>query len=144
MGVQHKWGKASLEKLATCDPRLVAIIDDVLLHFPHDVTVIEGARTNERQEELFAEGKSKLRAGQSAHNVTAEKPLSRAIDVAPLVNGKIDWKDRELWIGFAGFVRGIAAMHGVDLIWGGDWDGDFDSAEHGFWDGPHFELKGKR
>ncbi len=137
MAEHHKWSKKSLEKLESCDLRLQSIAHDVLMHFPHDVTIIEGYRSNERQNTLYDMGKSKLRAGQSKHNKTP----SQAVDMAPIVNGLIDWNDRELWVMFAGFVIGIAAMHGVKLRWGGDWDSDFDSAEHGFWDGPHFEIE---
>ena len=93
--------------------------------------------------ELYNQGKSKLKAGESKHNNTyTGQPWSEAVDMAPLVDGKIDWNDRELWLQFAGFVRGVAATHGYIIRWGGDWDGDFDSAEHGFWDGPHFEIIG--
>ena len=137
MAAHHQWSQRSRNRLETCDPRLRKLMNAVLRAFPHDITIIEGHRTNERQEELYAAGKSKLRAGQSKHNLIP----SAAVDVAPLVDGKIDWEDRELWIGFAGFVRGAASQLGIPIRWGGDWDSDFDSAEHGFWDGPHFELE---
>lgn len=136
MGKNHYWSASSAEKLATCDTRLQDLMREALLHFPHDMTIIEGHRTNERQAQLLAEGKSKLGPGQSKHNAMP----SRAVDAAPIVDGKIDWKNRELWIAWASFIKGLAAARGIPIRWGGDWDGDFDSAEHGFWDGPHFEL----
>lgn len=136
MARNHRWNTRSAERLATCDTRLQAVFDRALLLSPHDTTIIEGYRSNERQAELLAEGKTKLGPGRSKHNSNP----SRAVDAAPLVNGLIDWKDRELWVGWANFVKGVAAGMAIPLVWGGDWDGDFDSAEHGFWDGPHFEL----
>ena len=137
MGAHHRWSSRSAARLATCDVRLQNIFNKVLLHSPHDTTITEGFRSNDRQQEMLDSGLSKLGPGKSKHNTNP----SRAVDAAPLVNGLIDWKDREVWIGWANFVKGIASGMEIPLVWGGDWDGDFDSAEHGFWDGPHFELE---
>jgi hypothetical protein len=136
MASHHKWGAKSLNKLETAHPNLNSLFTRVLETCPLDITIIETYRSNDRQDELFELGKSKLRAGQSKHNTNP----SKAIDVAPLVNGTIDWNDRELWIMFAGYVLGVASEMNIPLRWGGDWDNDFNSREHSFWDAPHFEL----
>ena len=97
MAKQHEFSQRSLEQLRGCDPRLQAICKEVLKLFTHDITIIEGWRSDERQMELYNQGKSKLKAGESKHNNTyTGQPWSEAVDMAPLVDGKIDWNDREL------------------------------------------------
>ena len=51
------FSERSLSLLATCDPRLRRLFDEVVKHF--DCTILEGHRTAERQAELYAEGKTK-------------------------------------------------------------------------------------
>ena len=136
MGKGHKWSNRSERHLASCDTRLRDLMNEVLTHWPYDMTVIEGHRSDEKQREMFETGRSKLGPGESKHNLLP----SEAVDVAPLTNGKIDWNNRELWLQFAGFIRGIAATRNLEIRWGGDWDSDFNSAEHQFFDAPHFEI----
>ena len=83
------FSKTSLARLETCDDRLIAICNRVIQSM--DFTVVEGYRSNESQEIMFNTGKSKLRAGMSRHN----RSPSMAIDVAPYLNGGIDWDSRD-------------------------------------------------
>lgn len=63
---------------------------------------------------------------------------SLAVDVAPY---PIDWKDERRFILFAGFVMGIAKAKGINLRWGGDWNGNFRVGDDGkLFDAPHFEM----
>ena len=130
------YGTRSQANLDTCHADIQRVFKRVIQFFDH--AVLEGARSDARQEELFFAGKSKLRAGQSKHNVTPEEPESRAIDAAPW---PIDWNDRERFTLFAGIVLGVAEMLGVKLRWGGDWDGDWQVRDNSFDDLPHFELE---
>lgn len=125
------FGKASQEKLATCDPRLQKVFNEVIKHF--DCTVIEGHRGEEAQNKAFAEGKSKLKYPQGKHN----KIPSLAADVLPY---QIDWNDTNRMRYFAGFVVGIAATMGIKLRWGGDWNQNTELKDNSFNDLPHFEL----
>lgn len=125
------FGDKSSERLLTCHPALQDICQSVIANY--DFTVLEGHRGDERQEELFHQGLSKLRAGQSKHNATP----SLAVDVAPY---PIDWKDEKRFYLLAGFLFQAAAELGHRLRWGGDWDGDWDHKDQSFMDLPHFEL----
>ena len=125
------FGKDSQEKLATCDPRLQKVFNEVIKHF--DCTVIEGHRGEEAQNKAFAEGKSKLKYPQGKHN----KIPSLAADVLPY---PIDWNDTNRMRYFAGFVVGIAATMGIKLRWGGDWNQNTELKDNSFNDLPHFEL----
>ena len=125
------FGKASQEKLATCDPRLQKVFNEVIKHF--DFTVIEGHRGEAAQNKAFAEGESKLKYPQSKHNKTP----SLAADVLPY---PIDWNDTNRMRYFAGFVVGIAATMGIKIRWGGDWNQNIELKDNSFNDLPHFEL----
>ncbi|GAG46371.1 unnamed protein product, partial [marine sediment metagenome] len=58
-------------------------------------------------------------------------------DLAPW---PIDWNDQRRFDHLAGILRAIASDHGLEIKWGGDWDGDFNLLEERFLDLGHFEL----
>jgi len=126
------FGVRSNKALATAHPDLQRLFKEVIKHM--DCTVLEGYRDKVAQDAAVAAGKSKTPWPQSKHN---SKP-SRAVDVVPY---PIDWSDKERFYHFAGFVRGVAAMLGIDIRWGGDWDGDADLRNQTFMDLPHYEIK---
>ena len=127
-----KFGKKSKEKLATCDERLQRVFNEVINYV--DCSVLEGHRGEREQNKYFAEGKSKVQYPLGRHNA---KP-SRAVDVVPY---PIDWKDRERFHLFAGFVLGIAYSMDISLRWGGDWNQNFEVDDNQFDDFPHFEIR---
>ena len=130
-----KFSKRSLDRLGTCDERLQSIFKEVVKGF--DCTVIEGHRGKERQNKAFDEGKSKLRYPKGNHN----KVPSTAVDVAPY---PVDWKDRDRFHYFAGYVLGIAKMMGHTIRFGGDWNMNTQVKDNNFDDLVHFELRGDR
>ncbi len=125
------FGTASRKKLDTCHDSLIAVCELVIETY--DFTVLEGHRSDERQEELFRQGKSKLRAGQSKHNQTP----SLAVDIAPY---PIDWQNMERFYLLAGMMFQAATDLGVKIRWGMDWDRDWEHTDQSFFDAPHFEL----
>jgi len=130
-----KFSKKSLSKLGTCDERLQKIFKEVVEGF--DCTVIEGHRGEEKQNEAFKKGNSKLKYPDGKHNSVP----SIAIDVIPY---PIDWEDRERMSYFAGYVVGIAKRMGITLRWGGDWNMDTKVKDNKFDDLVHFEIRGDR
>lgn len=120
----------SLANLATCDERLQQVFREVVKHF--DCQVLEGHRSESRQAEMFALGRSKIKAG-GKHNAYP----SLAVDVAPY---PINWNDTQRFHYFAGFVMGTAKSMGVTLRWGGDWSQDTEVKDETFRDLPHFEI----
>ena len=125
----------SIARLSTCDQRLFDLFIEVVKH--RDCTVLEGFRPQEVQDKYFAEGKSKLKWPHGKHNT---QPLSHAVDVAPYINKTISWATSDC-IEFAQFVLATAKKMGIELRWGGDWDGDGDRSDQTFNDLVHFELK---
>tara|TARA_R100001480_G_scaffold141978_1_gene139407 strand:- start:238 stop:531 length:294 start_codon:yes stop_codon:yes gene_type:complete len=95
-----------------------------------DVTIIEGVRTKERQEELLSKGATKTRFSKHIDG--------KAVDLAPY---PIDWEDRERFHYMGGMLRGIAQQLGVKARWGGDWDSDGEIKDNNFDDLVHIEIR---
>ena len=125
------FGTSSRKKLDTCDDSLIAVCELVIETY--DFTVLEGSRSNERQDELFRQGKSKLRGGQSKHN----GDISLAVDIAPY---PIDWEDTRRFYFLAGLMFQASFDLGVKIRFGGDWNQNFDFSDQTFFDLPHYEL----
>ena len=127
-----KFGVRSRSNLESCDKRLQRVFNKVIEYV--DCTVLEGHRSEDRQNKLYEEGRSKLKYPKGNHN----RFPSYAVDVTPW---PIDWEDRERQTLFAGFVLGIGRLMGYNIRWGGDWDQDFQVGDNHFDDFPHFEIK---
>jgi peptidoglycan L-alanyl-D-glutamate endopeptidase CwlK len=126
-----KYSAVSRERLASCDPRLQEVFNEVIKYF--DCSILEGHRGQALQDLYFSQHKSKLKWPNGEHN----KIPSKAVDAMPC---PVNWKDLNRDCYFAGFVVGIAAHIGIKIRWGKDWDQDTDLNDQTFMDGPHFEL----
>ena len=120
-----RFSKRSKSRLETWDKRLVK-------HY--ECTIIEGHRGEERQNEAYSKGNSKVKYPNGKHN----KNPSIAVDVAPY---PVDWTDRDRFHYFGGYVLGIASQMGLKIRWGGDWDMDTQTKDNRFDDLVHFEIK---
>ena len=139
----YRYGTKSEERLATCDERIIFVFREVIKYV--DCSILEGARSDARQIELYntvlpdgsrvthLDGVTK----RSKHQTNNEQPMSAAVDACAY---PIDWKDRTRFCLFSGFVLGIARSNGIKMISGIDWDFDFTATDHNFFDGPHYEL----
>ena len=129
-----RFGKRSRERLKGVDSKLVNVLNEVVKYF--DITIIEGLRSQERQDELVAKGKSKTKFGKHVKG--------RAVDIAP---DPIDWDSRDDFHYLGGFVLGVASKMGIDIRWGGDWSDSSLSKnarttkDNNFDDLVHFEIK---
>jgi len=129
-----RFGTKSRGRLSSCHPDLKKVFKEVVKEF--DCSVICGHRNEADQNKAFDQGTSKVKYPNGRHNAFP----SNAVDVAPY---PIDWKDRERFTYFAGYVMGIARSMGIELRWGGDWNKNFNLKDNNFDDLPHFELKRK-
>ena len=125
------FGKKSRDQLATCDNRLQMVFNEVIKYV--DCSILEGYRNEKDQNEAFRKGNSKVKYPNGRHNT---KPCC-GVDVLPY---PIDWKDYERMTLFAGYVIGTAEQMGIKLVWGNDWDRDFQTKDTNFKHYPHFEL----
>ena len=130
------FGASSRSRLDSCHPDLQDLFAAVVESY--DCSVLEGHRSQERQQELYRQGKSKL-DGVNKKSKHQGSP-SRAVDVLPY---PISWSDTKRMYHFAGYVLSMADRMGIRIRWGGDWDGDIQTAgsqDQSFYDLPHFEL----
>jgi peptidoglycan L-alanyl-D-glutamate endopeptidase CwlK len=100
-------------------------MNEVIKRSKVDVSIIDGHRGKERQNEAFKNGFSTLKYPDSKHNSNP----SRAVDVAPY---PIDWKDIERFEELALIIFEVANEMNVDIEWGGNWKN--------FPDVPHWQL----
>lgn len=130
-----KFSKISQERLDTCNLDLRRLFEYVINKY--DCSILEGNRNKEKQDELFEQGKSKLKFPESKHNFR----ISRAVDVAPY---PVDFsnvpKNINRYYHFAGYVLSSARILGIVIRWGGDWDRDKQFDDQTFDDLVHFEL----
>lgn len=117
------------ERLNTVQPRLADVVRKAATYLDFDLLVVEGARAKERQAVLVAKGASRT---MNSKHIPDKTGFSRAVDVAPVVDGEVRW-DWPLFHVIAPAMKRAAQELGVAIVWGGDWRG-------GFRDGPHFEL----
>lgn len=118
------FGKTSKKRLATVDPRLQKILNEVIKIY--DFTILCGHRTEAEQNEAYSSKKSQLKWPNSKHNTMP----SIAVDIAPW---PIDWNNIQQFKDLAKIIIEEAKKIDVELIWGGTWET--------LKDYPHFELK---
>ena len=127
----------SEKNLVGVDEQLAKVVRAVAAE--HDILVIEGLRTKERQADLYAQGRTK--PGKIVTWTLTSKHIDgKAVDVVKLKNGTIDWNDSRSFEELGKVMLDTAKQLGVKLRWGYDWDGDGVLKEKGETDGPHFEL----
>ena len=135
MSSGYRYGRRSTERLQSCDPDLILLMNEALADSacPSDITILEGHRGEERQNQMVAEKKSQLRWPRSKHNSFP----SMAVDVAPYVGGSVSW-DWKYYHPLAEHIKAtwsrLQAEGKVvgELEWGGDW--------RSFKDGPHWQI----
>lgn len=100
------------------------------------IKVVYGFRSYELQDQLYRQGRTQKRGGQSPHN------HGMALDI---IHAERGWNLTENeWIEFAQVLLAVAERRDLKLRWGGDWNMNGvpvpdDPAER-FWDAAHFEL----
>ena len=124
----YRFGKRSRERLKGVDARLVNVLNQLIKIM--DVTIIEGLRSKERQEELLKKGATKVKYSRHMSG--------KAVELAPY---PIDWEDRERFHYMGGMLRGIGHQLGLKIRWGGDWDSDGEIKDNNFDDLVHVELR---
>lgn len=134
----HSWGNQSRACLDTCHPAWRAILDTALLS--RDLKVVWGWRSEQQQNDMVRQGRSKAVWPKSYHNRTDSdgNPRSMAVDVCPYPQM---WSSREELTLMAGMILAIAEhKYGVILTWGNDWDRDWSTLDNRFDDLAHFQI----
>lgn len=133
----YRFGRRSRGNLDTCHPILIEIATDAIK--VADFSVIEGHRSQERQQELYAANATTL-DGVTKKSKHQSRP-SMAMDILPYVPDIDDvWERRDLFVLLAGVIFSSAHRIGAKVRWGGDWNRDGYTWNQKFHDLPHFEL----
>jgi len=138
----YKFSQRSIDKLTHIHPLLVDCVNKVMSYQVMDFSVIEGARSADRQRLLVEQGKSKTL--RSKHLIQSDG-YAHAVDLYPypIDMAKVNKGDAREIIRFgvlAGLMIRAAQELKVSIIWGGDWDADGETLDHTFFDAPHFQL----
>ena len=129
----------SEKRLEGVNVTLVSIVRRAAKRLPFSLFVVEGLRTHERQAALYAQGRTK--PGKKVTWTMNSKHLDgRAVDLAPLIDGAIDWSDLKKFDQIAKAMFEAAKEVGVVVRWGRDWNQNGSPGEKGESDSPHFEL----
>ena len=130
----YYYGETSQANLGSCHTDLQDLFIEAIKY--RDISITCGNRSDEQQDIEFAEGTTTKRAGESEHNTIP----SRAVDAIPYPTTKEDWENREYWVEWTSWIKGLASGMGIAVRSGFDWDNDYDLNDQSFYDGPHFEL----
>lgn len=139
------FGERSQKNLKGVHPDLIRVMELALKKSEHDFFINEGVRTEARQRDLYAQGRSKPGPKVtwtlvSNHFVNKKTKYGHAVDIykhpfnakqTPAVSKAI-----------AKAVMQAADELDIPVRWGGDWDMDGNYFERGESDSPHFELWG--
>jgi peptidoglycan L-alanyl-D-glutamate endopeptidase CwlK len=138
----YSLSKRSLGNLEGVHPSLVAVVKRAIEITKQDFVVIEGVRTQARQDELWAQGRTKpgpvvtWTKDASSHGIGPDG-YGHAVDICPY---PVDWNDLAKFDAIALAMFSAASEVGVRLRWGADWDMNGKPRERGESDSPHFEL----
>lgn len=110
-----RFGKTSRSRLKGVDSRLIEVLEEVVKHY--DIKIIEGLRSSERQQKLFADKKSKLDGVTRKSN----HQTGKAVDIAAY---PIDFKQTKDFYYLAGMMQMASKKLGYKIRWGGDWNQD--------------------
>ena len=140
MGRQFILGERSKGRLSGVQAPLRRVVERAIELTVADFTVIEGLRTLERQQALYAQGRTA--PGKVVTWTMNSRHLEgAAVDLAPVdATGRILWEDIAAFDQIAEAMFAAADELGVSIRWGADWDQDGNPRERGEGDSPHFEL----
>ena len=137
------FSKRSLDNLAGVHPNLIKIMKEAIKDSPVDFTITEGLRTSKRQQELYAQGRTKPGMIVTQKNGSTSKSnhqakydgFGHAVDLYPYYNGAVQVNDKDVIPKLkliAVHIKAVAKCLGLKITWGGDWKTPYDP--------PHFEL----
>jgi peptidoglycan L-alanyl-D-glutamate endopeptidase CwlK len=143
-----KFGGRSEMKMVDVDENLVNVARLALTYSPVDFGITCGLRAQHEQNQLLAQGKTKVRYSRHQDGM--------AIDVVAYIGGKVNW-DLEHYITISDAFAKACKELNVTIRWGGAWTHNLDEytgAEahkayvllrqsqgvRPFIDGPHYEI----
>lgn len=135
-------GSRSLANLAGVHPDMVKVVNRAIQITQQDFMVLEGVRTQVRQNQLYAQGRTApgtivTWTKTSNHFRNVKSGYGHAVDLVPF---PVNWSDLKKFDAVARAMFAAADELGIPIRWGADWDRDGKWRERGESDSPHFEL----
>jgi len=134
-------GQRSLDRLRNVHPDLVRVVKRAITLSTQDFSVLEGVRSLKRQEELYAQGRTKpgpvVTWTMNSKHRKQKDGFGHAVDLVPY---PLDWNDLAKFDAISRAMFAAAKDEGVKIRWGADWDQDGKPRERKETDSPHFEL----
>lgn len=135
-----KYGTASLSKLKGVHPNLIKVLESAIIDTPIDYMIVEGVRTNKRQQDLYAQGRTKpgqiVTYADGVKNKSNHQPKNDnygyAIDFVPIINGKADWNNHSNFKVIADHIVAKGKELGIKIVAGFYWKKPYDP--------PHIQL----
>jgi peptidoglycan L-alanyl-D-glutamate endopeptidase CwlK len=129
----------SHQRLDHAHPQLRKLFIEAAKKCPVDIEIGEVSRTTATQAKYVKAGASTTMNSRHIpkkphHKWYGEKPVSHAVDIFVMIDGKARW-DWPLYTKAGAHIKDVAKKMGIAIVWGGDW--------RSFKDGPHFELDRK-
>lgn len=134
------FGNTSLNNLKGVHPNLIKVLKEAIKDTPIDFTIVEGVRTQERQQSLYAQGRTTKGSivtyadgikNKSNHQVKTDG-YGHAIDFAPYINGKLDWNNHSNFKIIADHIVATGKKLGINITAGYYWKRPVDP--------PHIQL----
>lgn len=129
-----RFSQRSIDRMSGVHPDLVKVAHRALEMSPIDFGISQGVRTLEEQKRLYAQGRTApgpiVTWTMNSLHLKQADGFGHAIDVLAYVKGKVSW-DEKLYEEIAEPFKTAAAVLGIDLVCGADWQPS---------DLPHFQL----
>jgi peptidoglycan L-alanyl-D-glutamate endopeptidase CwlK len=120
----RKFSQNSRNKLKGVHPLLVASLELALQTSPHDFAIVQGVRTQEEQNALYEQGRTKpgpiVTWTRNSNHLVKKDGYGHAIDFAAFVDGKISW-DEKYYTPIADAIIKAGKQAGVTLESGAYW-----------------------
>lgn len=134
------FSQRSINALKGVHPNLVKVLNAAIIDSPIDFMIVEGVRTMKRQQDLYAQGRTKPGAivtyADGIKNKSNHQPkkdnFGHAIDFVPIINGKPDWKNHNNFKTIADHIVAKGKELNIKVVAGFYWKKPYDP--------PHIQL----
>jgi len=132
----YSYGKTSLDRLKDSSEAVRRVMFRAI-HYV-DISILCTYRNAFDQHVAVVAGFSKVEFPKSDHNYKPSSAVDAGIYRPDISN--VDYADHAAFGFLAGILHVCAIEEGCVVIWGHDWDHDFNFIEHEFKDRPHFLI----
>ena len=128
--MEYVFSRRSYDNMRGVHPDLVACAVMALYRYSTlDFVIIEGVRSIRRHEHLQDREDPVTWTSNSKHLIQADG-FGHALDIAPLINNRIPWDNRNAFRNVSQAMKFAARYLGIQIVWGGDWKSVFDGAHY--------------